>query len=144
MRQFLFIKRFIHLLLIRLPKTPAAHPKLDTLVINCSKRKKRRKKGMISERASGEWEGHSLWDSDSCHCIPESIRRTQPSQSLSLCTQMPFNNTGHQRCNPKFNIERSRISLECSLNLHHDLSRLRLLTTIYGQPAPAIPFPHPS
>ncbi len=30
------------------------------------------------------------------------------------------------------------------LDHHHDLSRLRLLTTIYGQPDPAVPFPHPS
>lgn len=92
--------------------------------------------------ASGEWEGLSLQDSDSCHLIPECrVRWTSTSQQLSLC---PSTVTGHQRCNPAFNIQRNWISLERSLTLHHDLSRLRLLTTIYGQPLPAVPFPHPS
>ncbi len=61
---------------------------------------------------SGEWEGLSLRDSNSCHLIPECNRWTSTSQQLSLC---PSTVTGHQRCNPMFNMKGNWISLGCSL-----------------------------
>ncbi len=86
-----FMKRFIHLLLIRLPKTPAAHPKLDTLVINCGKRKKGRKK------ANDFWKGRG-----NAVCLPLVSGRGSLSgiQTAAITSQSAIDEQAHPNSFP--------------------------------------------
>lgn len=66
------------------------------------------------------------------------------NKHIPTAVPVPFNCYWTPKMQPNVQHEGELNQHRVQLDLHHDLSHLRLLTTIYGQPHPAVPFLHPS
>lgn len=66
------------------------------------------------------------------------------NKHIPKAVPVPFNCYWTPKMQPNVQHEGELNQPRVQLDLHHDLSCLRLLTTIYSQPHPAVPFPHPS